>query len=313
MTSLHAADPILFPDMGMCPLHNVAHPTPQTGRCLKLAGNPGWLCQGWMPGQEVGTHHLPPFLFPTEERLSWFVWFLYTCREITDHFAGCWNSGSSLHGVGLQPGWPGMGLSSTEPLRFLDTCWPVNSGLLPPRKLFRPNPGHFSTVFLTSVQPSTSLLGSSAQICPFLPNPTPGLLILHLSPASGWSRIHIRDNQVWWTCSIGDRQQRRAGTYQASDEVILPINRPSKSHTWWHNYLSGSQCWGGTQRRWLQPSKSIAIPELSSTPVPPLRGQAQSHTATEGWKASPRAISAFLRAGSLKWTQRLGSLFSTLS
>lgn len=160
---------------------------------------------------------------------------------------------SSLHEVRLQPGCPGMELGSAEPLSSLGTCWPVNSCLLPPRKPFRLNPWHFSAVFPTSVQPSTSLLGSSAQICPFLPNPTTGWLILHLLPASGWSHIHIRDNHVQWTCSIRDRKQRRAGTCQESlmRWFYLSIDLLSATHGVWH-FLSGSCCWGGTQLRWLQ-------------------------------------------------------------
>lgn len=128
-----------------------------------------------MPGQEAGTHHLPPLLFPTEKRLSWFVWLLCTCREIMDYFAGCWKCGSPLHEVRMQPGCSGMGFSWAEPLRSLGTCWSVNLGLLPPIKQFRPNPEHYNAVFLTSAQLSTSWLGSSAQICPFLPNPITGL------------------------------------------------------------------------------------------------------------------------------------------
>lgn len=235
-----------------------------------------------MPGQEASTHLLPPFVFSTEERLSWFVWFLYTCREITNYFAGCWNSGSSLHEVRLQPGCPGMGFSSAEPRGLWVHADLWTHAYFHQEKHLDQTQGIL--VPCSWHQYSLQALCLAVLPSPFLLTPITGLLILHLLPASGWSLIHIRDNHVWWTCSIRDREQRRAGTCQVPDEGILSINRSSKCHTMLCDIItsSGSHCWGGTQLRWPQhgaPSKSITLPVLFSTPVPPLQRQAhpESH------------------------------------
>lgn len=190
-----------------------------------------------MPGQEVGTHHLSPFLFPSEERLSWFVWLLHTCREITDSFAGCWNNGSSLHEVRLQPGCPGMGLSSAEPLRSLGTCWPVNSGLFPPRKPFRPNPGHFSAVFLTSAQPSTSLLGSLPRFVLFFLIPPPGSWssISCLPQAGAASTSEITKSGGLAALQTGSKEEQ-GPTKSLMRWFYQSIDHPSATHGVWHNY-----------------------------------------------------------------------------
>lgn len=161
--------------MGICSPHNVSNPTPQIGRCLKLAGNSGWLYQGW--DARAGGGHPPSASFPVP---YWGEAQLVSLASVylqRNHGLLCW----------LLKQWFFSAWGQTAARLPWGLCWPVNLGLLPPRKLFRPNPEHYSPVLLTSVQPSTSWLGSSAQICPFLPNPTTGLLILHLLPASGWS------------------------------------------------------------------------------------------------------------------------------
>lgn len=243
----------------------------------------------------MGTHLLPPFLFPAEERLHRFVWLLYlqrnrwlVCCLLKVWFFFAWGQTAARL--------PWYGLSSAEPLRSLGTCWPVNSGLLPPRKPFRSNPEHFSAVFLTSVQPSSSWLGSSAQICPFLLNPITGLLILHLLPASAGATSTSEITTSSGIAALGTGSKEKQGPAKSLMRLFYAsIDHPSATHGVWHNYLvwfpllRQPPSWGDCST--VPPSKSITLPVLFSTPVPPLLQKDERHLPEP-----------FLRSWSLKWT-----------
>lgn len=239
-----------------CPFRSVANPTPQTGRCLKLAGNAGWLYWGFlfllasplpipdgphdrgqpgprcrtlngpegsaslrvcfftggtkclgMPGQDVGTHHLPLFVCSLPRRGS-------------DVLCGSWTFAEKFLLSWLLKGWFffAWGQTTARPLQHeaqlskvpehVLTCELM---LLSTEKAFKTKPRasvQCSWYHCCAIQPSTSFLHSSVQICPFLPNSTPWPVY---PPAHACFRVEdsdaptAEDNHAWWFCSIKDR------------------------------------------------------------------------------------------------------------
>lgn len=137
-------------------------------------------------------------------------------------------------------------------------------GNIPPSQCFKSNfsnrqmleayPEHYGAALLTSVQPSTSWLGSSTQICPFLPNPTTGLLILHLLPASGWSHIHII-TMSGGLAALGTGSKEEQGPAKSVMRWFYPsVDHPSATDSMWNNpclvlTAEVALSWGDLQHR----------------------------------------------------------------
>lgn len=290
MTSQHAADPKLFPDMGNVSPSECCKSNSSIGRCLKLAGSPGWLYQGW--DARAGGGHPS---FASGPAPYWGEAQLVCLASVhlqRNHWLLCWL---------LKPWFFAWGRTAAR-LPWCGAQLSRASGVS----------GHMLTCALQLTSTKKTIQGILVQcswyqynLQPLCLAVLPTFVLSFLMPPLGcWSSISCllqagaaatsEDNHVQWNCSIRDGEQRRAGTCQIPGEVILPINRPSKCHMWRVTWLP--------VLRWHPALVTAALPALSTTPVPPLPREAQSHTAAGGWKASPRAISAFLRSGSLKWT-----------
>lgn len=166
----------------------------------------GTECLG-MPWQDVGTHHVTLFVCSLPRRgsdvlcgscifagkflLSWLLkgWFFLAQHQTT---ARPLQHGAQLSKVPEHTLTCELMLPSTE-------------------KAFKTKPRasvQCSWHHRCAIQPSTSFLHSSVQICPFLPNSTPWPVY---PPAHARFRVQDSDapiaeyNHAWWFCSIKDR------------------------------------------------------------------------------------------------------------